>query len=345
LNKKSELCQSFSVKLVKSFLLKILLKRYNIAFTDSDLKLVLTHSSFAEKNNSRYVFLGQSAFRGAAGEWIFRCIPGTGMQLQQFWGNCFKQHFLETFFDKLNLNIRRINPEIKPETQKHIFVFALLGYIFEKADAADLQRFIFQQIIMPNDRLLPAKYKFRNSWDMLIVLCRQHYGCRPKIEITVDDSKIQRVVITKNGEMIASHHSVSYTYARKKAIEKALKFIADDLEEKLVNSPRHRQVEELSLQNRQDTEQQLKEEKLQKHLKRNAEQQERMTAHREKKKREAQEADRKRRTQKQEVKEKKSKKGANTIYREYTREEIAAMSSAKRRNLQDKGIIPKGLDF
>jgi hypothetical protein len=31
-----------------------------------------------------------------------------------------------------------------------------------------------------------------------------------------------------------------------------------------------------------------------------------------------------------------------TVYREYTLEEIKAMSNAKRRNLQDRGIIPKG---
>jgi hypothetical protein len=136
--------------------LEALLKRYGITFTDNDLKRVLTHSSFAEKSNSRFVFLGQTAFKGAAGEWIFRHITGTGMQLQQFWGNCFKQDFLENFFDKLHLNIHRINPEIKWETQKHIFVFAIFGYIFEKADAANLQRFIMQQIIQPNEHLLPS---------------------------------------------------------------------------------------------------------------------------------------------------------------------------------------------
>ena len=52
----------------------------------------------------------------------------------------------------------------------------------------------------------------------------------------------------------------------------------------------------------------------------------------------AQEADKKR-------KEKSSRKGENTIYRDYTMDEIKAMSAAKRRNLQDKGVIPKGLNF
>ena len=49
------------------------------------------------------------------------------------------------------------------------------------------------------------------------------------------------------------------------------------------------------------------------------------------KEKEAQETDKKRKEAKQKVKEKVSKKGANTIYREYTTEEIAAMSTSKRR--------------
>ena len=60
-------------------------------------------------------------------------------------------------------------------------------------------------------------------------------------------------------------------------------------------------------------------------------------------KQKAQEADRKRREAKQIAKEKSSRKGKNTIYIEYTLEEIKAMSSAKRRNLQDRGILPKGI--
>jgi len=58
---------------------------------------------------------------------------------------------------------------------------------------------------------------------------------------------------------------------------------------------------------------------------------------------EAELQDKKRKQAKQAVKEKTSKKGKDTIYRTYTSEEIAAMSASKRRNLQDKGIIPKGI--
>jgi len=38
---------------------------------------------------------------------------------------------------------------------------------------------------------------------------------------------------------------------------------------------------------------------------------------------------------------KESRKGKNTIYREYSAEEIAAMNPAKRRRLEDLGILAK----
>ncbi|WP_172920020.1 hypothetical protein [Capnocytophaga canis] len=71
-----------------------------------------------------------------------------------------------------------------------------------------------------------------------------------------------------------------------------------------------------------------------------------MRIRREERKKLARLLDQKRRQTKQQEKERKtSRKGRNTIYREYTREEIAAMSNSKRRNLQDRGIIPKGTDW
>ena len=60
------------------------------------------------------------------------------------------------------------------------------------------------------------------------------------------------------------------------------------------------------------------------------------------KKDQANERDRKRRKIKEEVKLKKqSRKGKDTIYREYTTNEIAAMNPAKRRRLEDLGILSK----
>jgi hypothetical protein len=181
---------------------------------------------------------------------------------------------------------------------------------------------------------------------MLRLLCRQHYGFRPKIETGVGENKISTVSITINGDEIGAHSSSSYTYARKRAIEKALKLIAQEQEKHLQTDERHLQIEEMLLQKQQEIKQKAKAEQQEKHIRRTAAHQERMSRRFIQKKKAAQAADLKRRLQKQEVKEEKaSRKGANSLYREYTREEIAAMSNAKRRNLQDRGIIPKGLNF
>ncbi|OQA01430.1 MAG: hypothetical protein BWY70_00383 [Bacteroidetes bacterium ADurb.Bin408] len=61
-----------------------------------------------------------------------------------------------------------------------------------------------------------------------------------------------------------------------------------------------------------------------------------------KRKAEKEKQDMARRKAKAEAKLKKeSRKGKNTIYREYSAEEIATMNPAKRRRLEDLGIIAK----
>ena len=72
--------------------LEKLLNRYEIEYNRNDLITVLTHNSFSENNNSRYVFLGQFQFRGFVAQWIFDNIAGSGTQLQHFLGNIFSQN-------------------------------------------------------------------------------------------------------------------------------------------------------------------------------------------------------------------------------------------------------------
>lgn len=60
----------------------------------NELNKALTHSSYLdtaeEDNNSRFVILGQFAFRGYMAEIIYNFAPGTGTQLQHVLGNLFK---------------------------------------------------------------------------------------------------------------------------------------------------------------------------------------------------------------------------------------------------------------
>ena len=155
--------------------------------------------------------------------------------------------------------------------------------------------------------------------------------------------KIQHISVVLNTEVIGIHRSISFKYAKKQAITTAMKTIVDRLEAVVRNeaiyieNEKNRQVEIAEMQ------QLAKDKKQAIHEAKNKDHSERMKIKRLDVARKAQEVDKKRRGAKQNVKEKTSKKGVDTIYRDYSIEEIKAMSAAKRRNLQDKGIIQKGI--
>lgn len=322
--------------------LKNILHKYRIPYDDKELLQVFTHNSFSEKNHSRSVFLGMYAFKGSVCGYIYENIAGTGTQLQHFLGNIFKQKFLDNFFVKYKLQEHCRFKEINIEQQRHIFVYALLGYIYENTDAGHLEDFIREEFIIPNDAILPSNHRPKNRWEQLIFLCKQHFDQKPKIITETDEEKIVSIRVILGEKEIASTQSVSYKYARKKSINTALKYVAGVLEEKLNNDAVYQKNEELRKEREQQKMLEAKAEKQRKHILRNQSHSERMKLKNDRKKIEAQEKERKRRQQKAAAKEKSAKK-IRTVYREYTKEEIAAMSNAKRRNLQDRGIIPKGL--
>ncbi|HAH54288.1 MAG TPA: hypothetical protein DCM02_03110 [Flavobacterium sp.] len=321
-----------------------LLNRYKIPYDKNNIIKVFTHNSFSDtNNNSRYVFYGQFAIKGKIADWIFNNIAGTGTQLQHFIGNVTSQKRLETYFDKWKISKVRIAENSKLENQKHIFVYAVLGYIFENATKNQIEKFIFNELIKTADHLLPQNYKHKNRWDQFIFLSKLHLLCKPKLTSTVDENKINHVTIFVNNEAYATHNSISYKYAKKKCVNDAIKKLLIFIEDKLNKDATHIANQENKKQEKELAIIQAKAEKQAKHLERTEKHQDKMTERRRIAKIEAELQDKKRKQAKQAVKEKTSKKGKDTIYRTYTSEEIAAMSASKRRNLQDKGIIPKGI--
>ena len=322
------------------------LLRYKIYFEQSDIEKMLTHNSFSEQNNSRYVFAGMTGFKGAVGHWIFKNIGGTGTQLQHFLGNIFSQKNLESYFDKLIFTQIRKAETVDIATQKHVFVYAFFGLVLENATKKQLENFIFSEILMPNDHLMPQTYKHKNQWAQLKFICKQQFDKKPKLFHELLDNKINCITILMDEQVLSKHDSVSYKYARTKTITLALKNILLQIEEKTKDNADYIAIEEQRLadvQRQKIIDKELKQEKHRGRIERHAAKMKIMQLEKEQL---AQELDKKRRNKKQDLKEKKtSRKGANTIYKEYTMEEIAAMSNSKRRNLQDKGIIPKGLDF
>ncbi len=321
-----------------------LLLKYQFPFDEKELLVVFTHCSFSDKNHSRYVFLGMFGFKGLVADYIFHHIAGTGTQLQHFLGNVFKNSFLEGFFIKHHLRQYCRFQNIEITEQMHIFVYALFGYLYENGDAENLEKFILNEIVAPNDHLLPQNYKFKNRWDQLIFLCKQHFDQRPKLVYQCIENQHQFSVFIGD-QILGQHLSVGYKYAKKKAINTSLRLVAEQLEEKLKKDDVY-MANEKALQEKKAKEiLEAKTEKQRQHISRNEDHAKRMREKQILAKQKAQEEDKKRREAKQIAKEKSSKKGKNTIYREYTTEEISAMSSAKRRNLQDRGILPKNMSF
>jgi len=44
-----------------------------------------------------------------------------------------------------------------------------------------LERFIFNEFILPNDHLLPQTYIHENQYTQLKFLCKQHFDVQPKL--------------------------------------------------------------------------------------------------------------------------------------------------------------------
>lgn len=321
-----------------------LLLKYQFSYDERELQRVFTHSSFSDKNNSRYVFLGMFAFKGLVADYVFHHIAGTGTQLQHFLGNMFKTSFLEGFFIKHHLRQYCRFQQIDIEEQRHIFVYAFLGYLYENGDGEQLERFIFKEIIEPNDHHLPQNYKFKNRWDQLIFLCKQHHDQKPKLQYLLKDAEHNFSVLLGN-QIIGEHQSIGYKYAKKKAIAMALKWVTVQLEAKTLQDKIYIANQKALAEKKAQELAEAKAEKQRQHLARQESHAQRMREKQKNAKLKAQEEDQKRREAKQKAKEKASRKGKNTIYREYTPEEILAMSVAKRRNLQDRGILPQNLKF
>lgn len=347
-----------------------ILTYYRITYNDKDINLICAHNSLDKStSNSRLVFAGQFIFRGKIAEWVYENINGTGTQLQHYLGNVFSQRFIEHFFDCNLAHLPIPLPDEVIKRQKHIFTYSFLGFMLEKASPEELNNFILNEFIFPNDKYLPANFKPKNYWEQLILLCKQIYGKPPVRKETTDvdgknitvsvhipslkddlgDTGAREPVEWEDGfssdseGVVFAATSVSYKYALKKAIRKALQFVAEAGNKQLNESYGYRQRLQEAASKKAEEEKQLKEQIQEAHRIRIEGHQMRMSHKREIDKKLKAEKDRNRRMAKQALADKKkSRKGSNTVYRDYTDEEIAAMSANKRRNLQDKGIIPKG---
>ena len=312
------------------------------------LNIALTHSSYyrreqPEKSNSRYVFTGMFAFKGEVAATMNRFVPGTGMQLQHALGNIFKNENLIRIYDTFGLeSVIRYGNEFVLVKHTHIFVYAWLGFVFQHTPPEELSRFISRYILLPNYRLLDFSSKSKDLEAQCNVISRVLFGKTVKVITTKLNDRQCETRVSIDEYTIASETAGGYRYSRTKSLKKALKSLLDDAYFLESQNPefllRVYKIEEL-----QDEKiKQKKEEKLRMQAEKEERKRKENMLKKQKRKEEKEQRDLARRKAKMAANQKKeSRKGKNTIYRDYSAEEIAAMNAAKRRRLEDLGILPK----
>ena len=327
--------------------IQLLAKRLKADKHSNELNKALTHSSYPNTaevdNNSRFVFLGQFAFRGYMAEVIYNYGPGTGTQLQHLLGNMFKNEHLHTLYDKLKLNqLIRCGTEFEHIKHKHIFVFGLLGFIHQYAPEDVKRQFVSRNFILPNKNLFNPITKSNDFQAQCNVLARILYQEPVFVGIERNENELWKTTVTVKDAVLAVETSKSHRYSRQKALKKALINLADDMWFIETTRPEFDSKRSNLEQLRNEKIQAEKAEKLRIRAEKEERKRQENAIKKEKRKIEKEQEDLKRRKTKAEIaKKKESRKGKNTIYRDYSTEEIAKMNPAKRRRLEDLGILIK----
>lgn len=306
-----------------------------------ELKIALTHYSFSDKSKdgSRYVFLGQTEFKGKTARILFEFVQGKGTQLQHYLGNLFKSKHLELLFSKYNLdNLIRYGEQFNWQSHKHIFTYAFLGFLSDYMNDEQLNSFIYQNFIKNTSHLLPSEQTNKKDYkSQVLFLCKLYYNNKPKLTIE-QVGEIYTFRIQIRDEVLFKTESKSYKYGQRKIWKNALKFIIEKEEEKLLQNPEFLAREEQRKTQKEANEIQQKAEKLETYFENRAKRSQEIKEQKAIKKKEAQQRDLKRREAKTRAKERKELKAKQQRLKNIGLENISA---SKRRILEDRGILPK----
>lgn len=210
--------------------IKALAKRLKAEDYSNELNKALTHSSYTESNendnNSRFVYLGQFAFRGYVADLIYKFTPGTGTQLQHILGNLFKSEHLNTLFDRFGLEeLIRYSGKFDPKAHRHIFVFGLLGFIHKYCPDDVKQILISRYFILPHKHLFSAANKSNGLQAQCNILSRILFQEPVFIDINRTENGLWQTTVSVKESVISCETSVSHRYSRQKTLKKALKTI------------------------------------------------------------------------------------------------------------------------
>ena len=211
-------------------------------FSRSQLREVLTHSSFYEKEgkgNSRYIFAGMFVFKGMVAEVLYRYFTGEGTRLQHVLGNLFRNEQLERLFDGWKLRqFVRAGEKFDIAAHKHIFVYAIFGYV-TTLDENTRNWFISKYILNDeSNHLFLHRKRNANLLAQADAMVRQADGRRLTLEMEVtDEGKHRAKAVLSDGSVLCEAESKSWRYARTKATKMALNILATPFRKELLSNP------------------------------------------------------------------------------------------------------------
>lgn len=212
--------------------------------TRAKLREVLTHYSYYNKEgkgNGRYVFAGMFAFRGLVAQVLFDYVPGEGTQLQHLLGNLFKNELLAQTFDNLKLKqFVRAGEKFDVDTHKHIFVYALYGYVTTLEE--DLRKWFISKFVLggENARFLTHKKRNRDLLAQADDIVRQTDGRRLSLQMEQTEEGLYRAkAVLSDGTILCDAVSKSWRYARTKATKTALNILAIPSRKYLLSNPEY----------------------------------------------------------------------------------------------------------
>ena len=213
-------------------------------FSRARLREVLTHSSFYEKEgkgNSRYVFAGMSVFKGQVAEVLYKYFTGDGTRLQHILGNLFRQERLERMFDSWKLRqFVRAGSGFNVDTHKHIFVYAIFGYVSTLDD--NLRNWFISKYILADDvkHLFTHRKRNRDILAQADEIVRQTDGRRLTLEMELTEDGLHHAkAVLSDGTLLCEATSKSWRYARAKASKAALNLLATPGRKALLSNPEY----------------------------------------------------------------------------------------------------------
>lgn len=301
-------------------------------FSRSKLREVMTHSSFYNeegKGNSRYVFAGMFVFKGQVGDVLFRYYAGDGTRLQHILGNLFQQERLVKLFDEWHLRqFVRAGEKFDITAHKHIFVYALLGYVSTLDE--NTRNWFISKYILNDDvaHLLSHRKRNRDLLAQADNLVKQADGRRLSIEMEVTEDGLQKAkAVLSDGTVLCEAVSKSWRYARTKVTKMALNILATPYRKLLLSNTEYQErVIERIMAEKEKRQAEIKEREEQK------------KAAREKRKEQWKEyrraLDLKRRKNQAEAKKRKADNASRAAAK--AAKEARPLSAKKRRYLEDK---------